>query len=87
MENKTNDKERVFSVELNSKRNLKNVTLTNGSSDSVLLEGTIGEFVQATFAEGIILEVIGKSGTLRVDLGENEIKKTINQNQTEVKNQ
>ena len=86
MENKTNDKERVFSVELNSKRNLKNVTLTNGSSDSVLLEGTIGEVVQATFAEGIILEVVGKSGTLRVDLGENEIKKTTNQNQTEVKN-
>ena len=87
MENKTNDKERVFSVELNSKRNLKNVTLTNGSSDSVLLEGTIGEFVQATFAEDIILEVVGKSGTLRVDLGENEIKKTTNQNQTAVKNQ
>jgi len=87
MEKKTNDKERVFSVELNSKRNLKNVTLTNGSSDSVLLEGTIGEFVQATFVEGIILEVVGKSGTLRLDLGENEIKKTTNQNQTEVKNQ
>ena len=87
MENKTNDKERVFSVELNSKRNLKNVTLTNGSSDSVLLEGTIGEFVQATFAEGIILEVVGKSGTLRIALGENEIKKATNQNQTEVKNQ
>ena len=87
MENKTNNKERVFSVELNSKRNLKNVTLTNGSSDSVLLEGTIGEFVQATFAEGIILEVVGKSGTLRIDLGENEIKKTTNQNQTEVNSQ
>jgi len=87
MDNKSNDKERVFSVELNSKRNLKNVTLTNGSSDSVLLEGTIGEFVQATFAEGIILEVVGKSGTLRIDLGENEIKKATNQNQTEVKNQ
>jgi hypothetical protein len=60
MENKKNGKERFFSVELNSKRNLKNVTLTNGSSDSVLLEGTVGELVKATFKEGIILEVIGK---------------------------
>ena len=85
MENKTKDKERVFSVELKSKRNLKNVTLTNGSSDSVLVEGTIGELVQATFAEGIILEVIGKNGILRVDLGEDEIQKTIEQKQTEVK--
>ena len=75
MQYKASQKERVFTVELKSKRNLKNITLTNGSNDSVLLEGTIGELVQATFAEGIILEVIGKSGVLRIDLGEDEIKK------------
>jgi len=87
MENKTINKERVFSVELKSKRNLKNVTLTNGSSDSVLVEGTIGELVQATFAEGIILEVVGKNGIVRIDLREDEIKKTTDQNRIEVKNQ
>jgi hypothetical protein len=76
MKNKTENKERVFSVELKSKRHLKNVTLTNGSSDSVLVEGTIGELVQATFEEDIILEVVGKKGVLRIDLSENEIKKT-----------
>ena len=72
MENK---KERVFSVELNSKRNLKNMTLTNGASDNVLLEGNIGELLQARFAEGVILEVVGKNGVLRVDLAESEILK------------
>jgi len=87
MKSKTINKERVFSVELKSKRNLKNVTLTNGSSDSVLVEGTIGELVQATFAEGIILEVIGKNGILRIDLREDEIKKTTGKNRTEVKKQ
>ncbi|MGD0072152.1 MAG: hypothetical protein ABSB71_11400 [Candidatus Bathyarchaeia archaeon] len=87
MQRKTSSKERVFSIELKSKRNLKNITLTNGSSDSVLVEGTIGELVQATFAEGIILEVIGKDGILRVDLGEDEIKKASKQNGSEVKNQ
>ncbi len=66
---------RSFSVELKSKRDLKNVVLSNGSSDSVLLEGTIGELIQAKFAEGIILEVIGKDGVLRVDLGEEDIQK------------
>lgn len=86
MERKTNRKERVFSVELKSKRNLKNITLTNGSTDSVLIEGTIGELVQATFAEDIILEVIGKNGTLRIDLGEDEIKKTPKQKMSKVKN-
>jgi hypothetical protein len=87
MKRKTRNKERVFSVELKSKRNLKNVTLTNGSGDSVLVEGTIGELVQATFAEGIILEIIGKNGILRIDLREDEIKKTTEQNRTEVKKQ
>ena len=79
MKSKASSKERVFSVELKSKRHLKNVTLTNGSSDSVLIEGTIGKLVRATFAEGIILEVIGKKGVLRIDLGEGEIKKTPDQ--------
>ena len=84
MENKTKNKERVFSVELKSKRNLKNVTLTNGSSDSVLVEGTIGELVQVSFAEGIILEVVGKNGVLRIDLGEDEITKATGQSGSEV---
>ena len=87
MESKTNHKERVFSVELKSKRHLKNVTLTNGSRDSVLVEGSIGELVQATFTEGIILEVVGKNGVLRVDLGEDEIKKKPKRNESEAKNQ
>ena len=82
----TTVKDRGFTVELKSKCNLKNLTLTNGNSDSVLLEGTIGEFVQATFTEGIILEVIGKNGILRIDLAENEVKKTP-QHPTEVKTQ
>jgi hypothetical protein len=87
MKSKIGNKERVFSVELKSKRHLKNVTLTNGSSDSVLVEGTIGELMQATFAEGVILEVVGKKGVLRIDLGEDEIKKTTSQNRAEVKKQ
>ena len=49
--------------------------MTNGSRDSVLVEGTLGESVQATFADGIILEIVGKKGTLRINLGEDEIKK------------
>ena len=76
MENKSSTKERVFTAELASKRNLKNVMLTNGSSDSVLIEGTIGEFVHASFADGVILEVVGKHGILRVDLREGEIQKS-----------
>jgi hypothetical protein len=65
----------------------KNIAIANGSNDSVLIEGTIGELVQATFAEEIILEIIGKKGLLRINLGEDEIKKAMRKNQTEVKNE
>jgi hypothetical protein len=87
MKSETGNKERVFSVELKSKSYLKNVTLTNGSNESVLVEGTIGELVHATFAEGILLEIVGKKGVLTIDLEEEEIKKTTNQNRAEVKRQ
>ena len=72
---KTNRKERVFSVELKTRGKLKNLTLTNGGSDAALLEGSLGEFVEASFTEGVILTVVGTYGVLRVDLSEDEIKK------------
>lgn len=83
MDNKSG-KEHAFSIELKSKNSLKNVTLVNGSGDSVI-EGTIGELVQATFAEGVVLKVVGTNGVLRLDLGEGDIKKTSEQKQMEVK--
>ena len=73
MENK---KERVFSIELKSSRNLKNLSLTSRSNESVVVEGDIGKLVEAKFAEGAILEVVGDCGVLRVDLSENEILRT-----------
>jgi protein-S-isoprenylcysteine O-methyltransferase Ste14 len=45
-------KQRIFSVELKSKRNIKNVTLTNSSSDAVLVEG------RARWFGGIVLCVL-----------------------------
>ena len=67
-------KERFFSVELKSKVHLKNVTLTNGKLENVLIEGSIGRLERAEFAEGIILEVVGDEGVLRINLGQDEIK-------------
>jgi hypothetical protein len=72
MKNKT-ESERFFSVELKSKTHLKNVTLTNGTADNALIEGTLGELVEATIAEDIVLEVVGTKGTLRINLARNEI--------------
>jgi hypothetical protein len=85
MEDQVDDKERFFSVELKSKADLKSVTLANGSRDSVLIEGTIGELVQATFVEDEILEIAGKTGTLRINLKEEELNSTEKTESREVK--
>jgi superfamily I DNA and RNA helicase len=68
-------KPRFFSVELKSKVNLKNVTMTNGGQENVLVEGTIGELRSAEFSDDIVLVIVGDQGTLRVNLTQDEIKK------------
>lgn len=68
------EKARCFSVELKSKTHLKNIMVANsGSPESVMIEGALGELLEAHFTEGIILEVVGTNGVLRVDLEDQEI--------------
>ncbi len=66
--------ERSFSIQLKSKSYLNNVALNNCSHENVLVEGTIGELYHAKFLEGIVFEVVGSKGVLRVDLNQDEIK-------------
>ncbi|MEJ2242834.1 MAG: hypothetical protein P8Y18_11960 [Candidatus Bathyarchaeota archaeon] len=70
------NKERSFSIELDSKKYLNFLSLTNKDFEGFLVEGTIGELVHATFEENIILEVVGKTGVLRIDLGSKELARS-----------
>ncbi len=74
MKKKFDENERFFSIELKSKVNLKNVTLTNGDQENVLVEGTLGELLHAEFSDGIILEIVGDKGILRINLSQDDIK-------------
>jgi hypothetical protein len=75
MDKKTKPRERVFTIELRSKRDLKSVALNKDADETAYVQGTVGELVEARFEEDVILEVRGTRGVLRVDLGEDEIKK------------
>ena len=68
------DKNRVFSVELDSKKDLKNITLENRGNNKVTIEGTIGKLVAARFEEEVILEIVGSDGVIRIDLCNDEIR-------------
>ena len=53
--------------------------MTNdGSKERTLIEGTIGNLIEATFTEDIILEVTGTKGTLRLDLQAKELQTDTN---------
>lgn len=66
------EKERTFTVELTSSEALRYITLDRSYLDKALIEGTLGVLLQARYTEGVILEVHGSKGTLRVDLGYEE---------------
>jgi len=74
MKSNYEEDERFFSLELKSKTSLKNITMTNGGQENVLVEGSIGELQRAEFSEGIILEVVGDKGVLRINLSPDDIK-------------
>jgi hypothetical protein len=44
--------------------------------ENVLIEGTIGKLQHAEFTKGIVLEIIGDKGVLRINLTQNEIKQS-----------
>ena len=68
-------KERVFTVELNSKSDVKNLSVQDGVRRTVI-EGTIGALKHAGFVEDTVLELVGTRGVLRVDLARNDLAKS-----------
>jgi len=70
----TEPKDRVFTVELNSKSDVKSLIVQNGAKH-VVVEGTIGTLKHAEFVEDTILELTGTKGVLRVDLAREDLAK------------
>lgn len=66
-------KERGFSIDLRSRSAIKNASLDNRKHEGVMIEGTLGTLKSAGFLEGMILEVVGTDGVLRVDLMSEEL--------------
>jgi hypothetical protein len=60
--------EHTFSIEMGSRRSLRNVTLSESSQEAVLIEGALGGIEEITLHEDIMLEIKGSNGTLRIDI-------------------
>lgn len=71
----TKEREHAFSIELKSKEYIKQVSISNGVKNTVLIEGFLGELEELGSIEGVMLEIKGVNGILRLDLKEEELKK------------
>jgi len=67
----------AFSIELISKKYLKLVAIPNDAGDNVLIEGFLGKLEAVDLVEGVMLEIQGTNGNLRIDLKEEELKKLL----------
>ena len=68
----------AFSIELKSKEFLRNVMISNGTGETVLVEGFLGELEELNLVEDAMLELRGNNGILRIDIKEDELRKLFN---------
>jgi hypothetical protein len=67
----------AFSIELKSREYLKLVAIPNDAGDNVLIEGFLGELEAVDLVEGVMLEIQGTNGTLKMDLKEEELRRLL----------
>ena len=72
------DRKGFFSVEIGSKKHLKNVSISNNQHERVLIEGFLGEFSEIEMIEDALIQFKGVNGVLRVDLSKEELLKKLN---------
>jgi len=63
-----------FSLEIKSKKHLRDFNLSNGGREAVLIEGDLGPLKDISFFEEKVLIVKGSHGTLRVELSKADIR-------------
>ena len=69
----------MFSIEMKSKRHVRNISISDEAHDRVLFEGDLGDLEEVALIGGSMLEVRGSNGVLRIELGEDETRKLISQ--------
>ena len=72
-----NSIEHTFTVELKSKENVKNISISDQTHDLVLFEGNLGELLELSFVEGDVLEFVGVYGVLRVAVSMKKLEKAL----------
>ena len=69
--------EHAFSVEIKSERYVKRMSFLDKETDHFFFEGFLGTLQNVSLVEGLMLEIVGINGILRVDITQQEIANCI----------
>ncbi len=67
--------EHSFSIEMKSEQAVRRMSFFDKENDHVFFEGFLGELKNVSMVEGLMLEVEGNNGVLRLDITQQEIEK------------
>jgi hypothetical protein len=67
----------MMSIEMISKKYVKEISLSNESRNRVYFKGFLGDIVELSFINGGMLEIKGVNGTFRIDLSTEELNTMI----------
>lgn len=71
----------VFSIEMKSKKYVKNITISDRTHDRVVFEGDLGELESLTLVDDYVLEFIGANGVLRLAVTEQQLQNALKEKQ------
>ena len=73
-EHRMSKEKHAFSIEMHSKKYVKQIIVANDAHNKVLFEGFLGDLQAVTLIDGEMLEINGSQGTLRLDIHINDLK-------------
>ena len=69
--------EHSFSIEIKTKRFVRRISLSDKENDLVFFEGYLGELRNVSMVEGVMLEILGNHGVLRLDITQQEFEECL----------
>jgi hypothetical protein len=70
----------AFSIEMTSREHLQQISLSDKVNMGVLVEGYLGDLKTVELIDGVLLEIQGHYGILRLDITSEELQKLLKKN-------
>jgi hypothetical protein len=65
----------AFSIEMSSREHLQQISLSDKADTGVLVEGCLGDLKTVSLVDGVLLEIHGHNGILRLDITSKDLQK------------